>query len=60
MRHRLTTPKPAVEKFACVLVRSVVTALWLFVARRRGSAAAELGYVLLFLLGRFQNLQTSC
>jgi hypothetical protein len=39
-------------------MRGVVwTALRLFVARRRGSAAAKLGDVLLFLLGRFQNLQ---
>jgi hypothetical protein len=36
----------------------VVTALGLLVARRRWSAAAKFGYVLLFLLGRFQNLGT--
>jgi hypothetical protein len=35
-----------------------VTALGPLVARRRWSAAAKFGYVLLFLLGRFQDLGT--
>jgi hypothetical protein len=37
-----------------------VTALRLFIAGRRWSAAAKFGNVLLFLLGWFQNLEPYC
>lgn len=52
----LSTPKPAEWKFAIVLCIVVGLLLGFLVARRHRSAATKIGNVLLFLLGRLQNL----